>query len=210
MSLAPPFEPGTPSWQVALLFPPQGQWTEEEYLSLQNRTTRLVELTDGQIEVLPMPNPFHQRIVLYLVRLLQDCVAAIGCGEVLVAPLPVRLWPGKYRDPDVVYLRPGRVTDPFHQPHGADLVIEVVSAGEEDRRRDLQTKREEYAQAGISEYWIVDPQTETILVLVIDGGAYRVHGEFAPGTTATSLLLPAFTAEVTAVFDAGRNAGGTR
>ena len=91
---------------------------------------------------------------------------------------------------------------------GADLVIEVVSGEEEDRRRDLQTKRLEYAQAGISEYWIVDPQNETILVLVLDGDAYRVHGEFSRGTTATSVLLPAFAANVTAVFDAGRSAGG--
>lgn len=118
-------------------------------------------------------------------------------------PLPVRLWEGKYRDPDVVFLKPGRIPDPRHQPEGADLAIEVVSEGEEDRERDLVTKRREYAEAGIAEYWIVDPKAETILVLVLDGTAYRVHGEFSRGTDASSVLLPAFTVEVTAVFDAG-------
>jgi Uma2 family endonuclease len=199
----PPSEPGAPAWAVALLFPPQGQWTEDEYLALEQRSRRLVELSDGQIEVLPMPNPVHQRIAGYLYRLLQACVAALGSGEVFFAPLPIRLWAGKYRDPDVVFLKPGRISDPRRQPEGADLAVEVVSEEEEDRQRDLITKRREYARAGIPEYWIVDPKAETILVLVLDGSAYRVHGEFPCGTTATSVLLPTFAVDVTAVFDAG-------
>ncbi len=82
--------------------------------------------------------------------------------------------------------------------------MEVVSDDEEDRQRDLQTKRQEYAQAGVADYWIVDPKTETVIVLTLDGAAYRLHGEFPRGTTATSLVLPAFTLDVTALFEAGR------
>ena len=152
ISFSPPFVPGTPAWPVALLFPRQGDWSEEEYLWLQNRTRLLVELSDGQIEVLSTPNPMHQRIVIFLFLLMKDCVAATGSGEVLLAPLPIRLRQGKYRDPDVVYLKPGRIVDPHHQPQGADLVIEVVSDEEEDRRRDLETKRREYAERSIAEY----------------------------------------------------------
>ncbi len=113
------------------------------------------------------------------------------------------MWAGKYRDPDVVFLKPGRIADPRRQPEGADLAVEVVSEGEEDRQRDLITKRREYAQAGIAEYWIVDPKAETIVVLVLEGTVYRVHGEYPRGTTATSVLLPTFAVEATAVFDAG-------
>ena len=199
-----PAEAGAPSWPIALLFPLQGQWSESEYLALQNRSTMLVELSDGQIEVLSMPNPFHQRIVSYLYLLLKACAAAMRAGEVFFAPLPIRMWPGKYRDPDLAFLKPGRIADPHHQPQGADLVVEVVSDDEEGRRRDLQTKRQEYAQAGIAEYWIVDPKTETVSVLTLDGAVYRLHGEFPLGTTATSVLLPTFTVDVTAMFAAGR------
>jgi Uma2 family endonuclease len=191
------------------LFPLQGQWTESEYLALQERSRRLVELSDGQIKMLSLPSPFHQRIVGYLFRLLDVCAAAMRCGEVFFAPLPVRLWAGKYRDPDIAFLKPGRISDPRHQPQGADLVVEVVSEAEEDRQRDLETKRREYAQAGIAEYWIVDPKTETISVLTLDGAAYRLHGEFPRGTTATSVLLPTFTVDVSAVFDAGRGPGNS-
>jgi Uma2 family endonuclease len=203
----PPSELGGPSWPVALLFPLQGQWTEGEYLAVQKRSRRLVELSEGQIEVLSVPNPYHQRIVRYLFRLIEACVAALGSGEVFFAPLPIRLWPGKYRDPDIAYFRPGRIPDPQHQPQGADLVMEVVSDEEEDRQRDFVTKRQEYAQAGVAEYWIIDPKTETIVVLVLDGAAYRLHGEFPLGAMATSVLLPTFSVAVTAVFAAGH---GTR
>jgi Uma2 family endonuclease len=176
-------------------------------LALQRRTNRLVELSGGSIEVLPMPSPFHQRIVRFLFGLLEACVVALGSGEVFFAPLPIRLGPGKYRDPDLVYLRPGRISDPRHQPHGADLVIEVVSEDEEDRRRDLATKHEEYAQAGIPEYWIVDPKLRRILVWTLEGSAYRLHGEFGPGATASSVLLPGFTVVVDAVFESAKGMG---
>jgi Uma2 family endonuclease len=194
---------GEPSWEIAVLFPTQGQWTEAEYLALQKKSNLLVELSDGYIEVLPVPSPFHQRVVKLLFRLLEDLVLGLGSGEVFFAPLPIRLKPGKFRDPDIVYLQPGRITDPHHQPHGADLAIEVVSDDPEDRQRDLETKRQEYADAGITEYWIVDPQEHKILVLTLDGATYRVHGEFGPGTAATSLLLPGFSVSVDAVFAAG-------
>ena len=84
---------------------------------------------------------------------------------------------------------------------GADLVMEVVSGGVRDRWRDLKFKRREYAQAGIPEYWIVDPRDERITVLRLDGKQYAVHGEYAKGTKAASHLLPGFGVDVTTAFD---------
>ena len=78
---------------------------------------------------------------------------------------------------------------------GADLVIEVVS--DQGRPRDLEIKRQEYAQAGIPEYWIVDPQLEQITVLALEGSSYVVHGEFSKGTKASSKLLEGFNVDVT-------------
>ena len=201
--LPQPSPPGGPAWEIALLFPPQGEWSEEEYLALD--TSRLVELSEGCLEVLPIATILHQLIVRFLSRLLETFVAAHAEGEVLVAPLPVHLWPKKFRAPDIVYFRPHRMKDVHGQPEGADLVVEVVSEGEENRYRDLVTKREEYAAAGISEYWIVDPQERQITVLVLEGQAYREHGVFKPGTVASSVLLPGFSASVDAVLAAGQS-----
>jgi Uma2 family endonuclease len=196
-----PSPPGGPAWEVALLFPSQGDWSEQEYLALD--ASRLVELSDGCLEVLPMPTLFHQRIVDYLRDLLKAFVAVHLRGEVRVAPMPVHLWSDKFREPDIIYFLPHRVKDVHGQPEGADLVVEVVSEGEENRKRDLVTKPEEYAKAGISEYWIVDPQERQVTVLALEGKTYREHGIFRPGTVAGSILLPGFTASVDAVFEAG-------
>jgi len=196
---------GEPTWEVALLFSCQGNWTEEEYLALD--TNHLVEISDGCLEVLPMLTIFHQLLVAFILRILSEFVANHADGCVLTAPLPVHLRPGKFREPDIIYFRPHRAKDVYSLPEGADLVVEVVSEGEENRKRDLETKREEYAAAGISEYWIVDPQEKQITVLALDGKTYREHGVFGSGSTATSILLPGFTVAVDAVFAAGQLAG---
>jgi Uma2 family endonuclease len=201
-SLPVPSPPVGPAWEVALLFPPQGEWSEEEYLALD--TNQLVELSDGCLEVLPMVTIFHQLLVAFLFDILERFVAEHADGYVLFAPLPVHLWSRTFREPDIIYFRPHRVKDIHGQPEGADLVVEIVSEGEENRKRDLVTKRQEYAAAGIAEYWIVDPQEKQITVLVLEGRTYREHGVFGPGTTAASILLPGFTTSVDAVFAAGQ------
>jgi Uma2 family endonuclease len=198
---APPAKRGEPAWDVALLFPAQGSWTEDDYLGLD--ANRLVEFSDGFLEVLPMPTIQHQLIVAYLHGLIAAFVKSQGVGRVLFAPLPVRLWTGKFREPDIIYLRPDRLRATQHYPHGADLVVEVVSEGEKSRQRDPITKPAEYLKAGISEYWIVDPEERKIRVLTLEQDRYRLHGEFGPDEVATSELLSGFQVPVADVLAAG-------
>ena len=185
-----------PTWDVAHLFPPQGQWYEEDYLALNGN--RLVELSHGHLEVLPMPTTSHQIIAAYLYRLLYAFVTARNLGTVLFAPLRIRLSRGTYREPDVLFMRKEHA-ERIHEKwwDGADLVMEVVSGEVEDRRRDLVIKRRDYARAAIPEYWIVDPEEETITVLRLAGRRYVVHGVFSQGMTAASHAEPEFTVEVT-------------
>jgi Uma2 family endonuclease len=146
-----------PTWAIAHLFPAQGAWTEDDYLELHSN--RLVEFSAGCLEVLPVPTTSHQRIVAHIYGLLLAFAAVHELGTVLFAPLRVRLWPGKFREPNVVFMAKAhadRIGEEFWK--GADLVVEVVSGEDEDRRRDLDIKRREYARARIGEYWIVDPR----------------------------------------------------
>jgi Uma2 family endonuclease len=188
---------GEPTWEVARLFPNQGAWSEDEYLALNGNY--LIEFSDGCLEVLPMPTMTHQLIVLWLYGKLLEFVSARGLGRPLVAPFRIRLREGKYREPDVLFMLPTnseRMREEFWE--GADLVMEVVS--DHDRRRDLEIKRGEYAEAGIPEYWIVDPQQSLVTVLRLDGAHYAVHGAFSPGAMATSALLAGFEVDVAALF----------
>src|SRR5262245_44357202 len=106
-----PSHRGSPTWEMAYFYPPQGSWTEEEYLSMG--TARMIEFVDGCIEVLPRPTVAHQRIVKFLSDELKAYFKRhrIG-GDVLTAPLPIRLRSGEFREPDVAYLRPERVSEP--------------------------------------------------------------------------------------------------
>jgi len=67
-----------PAWEIASLFPLQGQWTSAEYLSLTKSTNRLVEFNRGRIEVLPMPTEAHQFIVRYLFLALHGLLAGVA------------------------------------------------------------------------------------------------------------------------------------
>lgn len=198
--LAEPAEPASePAWDIALLFPAQGSWSEEEYLELTGN--RMVELSQGVVEVLPMPTDSHQAMVAFLYAALYAFVSARALGKVRFAPLRLRLGPGKFREPDILFL--GAERDHLRGEKywsSADIVMEVVS--DDDRQRDLVTKRREYAAAGIDEYWIVDPLEQRITVLRREGEHYLVHGVFAGGQQASSARLPGFTLAVTDVLTA--------
>jgi Uma2 family endonuclease len=188
-----------PTWEIVELFPEQGTWTEEAYMSLPGN--RLIEFSEGTIEILPMPSQRHQEIVGFLYMLLKEFVVSRGLGKVLVAPFIIRLWPRKSREPDVMFMFDKNSRRRFETYwEGADLVMEVVSP--DDPKRDLVTKKAEYAKAKIPEYWLVNPITETITVFVLDKSAksYREAGVFTRSQVATSVLLEGFSVDVTKVF----------
>ncbi|MEI8166912.1 MAG: Uma2 family endonuclease, partial [Chloroflexales bacterium] len=177
-----------------------GRWGVEAYLWLTDDTNRLVEFSDGVIEVLPMPTRKHQAILKFLFRLLDVLMEQTG-GTVFFAPLRLQVAPRKFREPDLMLLL--LADDPRGENRywlGADLVVEVVSADKPER--DVVAKVADYAEGGIPEYWIVNPLNESITVLRLEGAAYVTHGVFARGEQATSALLPAFVVEVSAALDA--------
>lgn len=189
----------TPEWDEAQVFPVRYPCSEEEYLAQEYN--RLLEYVDGFIEVLPMPTIEHQMIVAFLYDTLKAWVIARRLGIVLFAPLSVRIRAGKFREPDLVFMNAGGARragkNYWERP---DLVMEVVS--ERNRLHDLVTKRHEYAEARIPEYWIVAPEEETITVFILGPRrkTYVEHGVFRKGEQAASKVLPGFGVDVTAAL----------
>ena len=178
----------------------QGMWSVEQYLALTAQTNRLLEYTDGVIEVLPMPTDKHQSISLFLLLCFLAFVRPRG-GVAFYAPLRLEIRPGKFREPDLLILM--RSDDPRRQNdywRGADLVLEIVSP--DNPARDLEEKPRDYAEAGIPEYWIVNPLDETVTVLTLSAGSYVEYGVFRRGDEACSKLLDGFAVRVDAIFDA--------
>ena len=193
---------GEPVWEVAYCYPRQGDWSEADFLEFET-TNFPAELVDGCLEFLPMPTRTHQRLLRYLIGLLQSAVKLNSVGEVLFAPCPIRLATGHLREPDLFVAKPSDSDEP---PTASDVfwVLEIVSPGQPNRDRDLIDKRRDYAKARIPEYWIVDPAEETVTVLSLDAEAYRVHAQFQRGSIATSPLLPEFQINVAELFDAAQ------
>lgn len=185
---------------VLSLAPIQGLWTEEQYLAMTDHSRRLLEFDDGYIEVLPMPIPKHQKILALLYELFVAFVRPRG-GITLFSPLRVQIRPRTFREPDLVVLLDAN--DPRQHTRywlGVDLAVEVVS--DDDPERDTKVKRADYAEAGIPEYWIVNPLNDTITVLVLARKVYAELGVFHRGERATSQLLIGFSLSVDEVLDA--------
>jgi Uma2 family endonuclease len=173
-------------------------WTEDAYLALSG-LNRLIELSEGRLTVYDMPTPEHQRIVRRLSRLFEDWAAGRGAGEVLSAPMPVRLWPGKLREPDVmVYL--AEHSDRIGERYGGvpDLVVEVLSPA--TQHLDRGVKFTEYAMAGVNEYWLVDPEAHTIQVFILKDDHFVLAGQVGPGQIAQSTLLAGCEVLTDAIF----------
>jgi Uma2 family endonuclease len=193
--------PAPQEWTKVLadILPPQGEWTEEEYLVLTDHRRRLVEFTDGFLDVLPFPTNTHQLILKFLLLAFSNFFDTRG-GLVLFAPLRLRIRPRKFREPDILLLL--SASDPRGENRywlGADLVLEVVS--EDKPERGLLDKRGDYAEACVPEYWIVNPMTESITVLQLRGNAYEEAGTYKRGESAASVVRPEFSIAVSKVFD---------
>jgi Uma2 family endonuclease len=161
---------------------------------------RLYEILEGELYVTPPPSIEHQRISR---NLLLNISRHFSKGEVLYAPVGVRLSDEDVLEPDlVVVLREHADRIGAQVIEGTpDLIVEILSPG--TARRDLGPKREKYREAGVPEYWIVDPASSSIEVLALRDGAYVRHGLFRKHEVLRSLLLPEIEIALAQVFVTG-------
>jgi len=141
----------------------------------------------------PAPRTKHQRISARLQFAMTKFAQAQHLGEVLNAPIDVRLGDlANPVQPDILFIRQDRL-DIIREEwvEGApDLIVEILSPGNwlDDRR----TKYRVYALAGVREYWIVDPDKRQIEVFALRGSDYEILGRFGPGERAASEILSGF------------------
>jgi Uma2 family endonuclease len=165
----------------------------EEYLAFDNGTDKLYELFNGELVEVPPESGFNVGIATFLLVQFASVVGylrARGHGlELEVCGEP------RNRYPDLTILREEQV-EQLAQRNTLRLwmappllVVEVVSPGELQRDRDYVAKRLQYQDRGIPEYWVVDPQRQTILVLeLVD----KVYAEVACITGDEAVPSPQF------------------
>jgi len=156
-----------------------------EYLSLEDDGNRY-ELIDGVVCMSPSPSFWHQKIITEIASQIRVFLDQNPLGDVAVE-VDVRLRENLVYRPDVVFLsaaKAGRCRDALTET--PDLIVEVVSP--DSRPFDTKTKRRDYEQAGVGEYWLIDPERESFTFLVLDD---RTFAEKAQTDSAfESTVLP--------------------
>ena len=149
------------------------------------------EIIEGEHFMSPSPKTKHQAISRNLEWLIERHLRRTGIGHVFNAPLDVVLSDTNIVQPDLVYVSRERseVITEQHIRGTPDLVVEILS--ESTASIDRMLKRNVYAQFGVREYWVVDPDAETVEVYVwtldgyrereVLGRADRLHTEVIPG-----------------------------
>lgn len=157
------------------------------------------EVVEGDLAVSPSPKPRHQRIVLNCAEFLRT-LEHQGYGAVYTAPLDVILDHYNVVEPDVIFVSQEHldiVTDANVQ--GApDLVVEVLSPS--TRERDLGVKGHLYARFGVPEYWVIDPDEDTLTVYRLTEDGFHRHGPYHAGDHWVSPLFPDHPLAVAALF----------
>ena len=149
----------------------------------------------------PAPTPIHQRIVRELLTALTFFLHQHPLGEVFPAPTDV-LSPGKAEpvQPDLTFVAAERMNIVTQRAiEGApDMTIEVLSPS--NWMDDRKTKFALYAEMGVHEYWIVDPDERTVELFSLREGRYALIDRLSPGDTLRSALLPGFEMAVGDIF----------
>jgi len=164
------------------------RFTYDDYLLLPEDKRH--EILDGEVYVVPAPNTKHQTVGLNLKLAICRPVKENGLGRVFDAPYDVVLSEDNVVQPDILFVRKERlaIIGSANLQGAPDLVIEILSPG--TRSRDLEVKRKIYARFGVQEYWIVDPDAETIEVLVWGEDGYASAGGYGVSDRLASPLLP--------------------
>ena len=132
------------------------------------------EIINGELLVSPAPSLAHQIVSGRLFRIISAHLDREPLGEVLYAPVDVRLGVNDIVEPDLLFLRRERFET--QKSRGAidgppDLVVEIISPS--SASIDTIRKAALYARAGVPEYWLADPESKTFRLLVLNDGIYR-------------------------------------
>ena len=165
-----------------------------------------VELIKGVIfKMSPAPSATHQRLSSRLHIAIGNHLSGRKC-EVFSAPFDVRLPRKTSKDEDIItVLQPDLcvICDPLKiEERGClgapDLIVEVLSPG--NNKKEIRNKFDVYEEAGVKEYWIVDPVYQTVQINKLENGKYVPMRALAVGDIATSEIMPGFSLDIEELF----------
>jgi len=173
--------------------------TYDDLQGIRETRDERLELIEGELFVTPSATPLHQDISGNLYIVFRNVVLESGLGRVFYAPLDVRLAENTIVQPDLIIILSDRrpVLTTARVEGAPSLAVEIISPS--TSAYDLETKGNLYAQYGVPEYWLADPDAETITIFSDPrDGRYRM--EETTSDIAISVTIPELSADLKALF----------
>jgi Uma2 family endonuclease len=204
-AIAPPEASITSITPEAPISQPEAQllWTSAD-LELLSDNGKRYEIINGELYVTRAPHNKHQKTCGRFFTVLDIWSRATQLGE---TELGAGLIFGDNDDviPDVIWMTKDKYTalidDTGHFRGAPDLVIEVLSAGTENEKRDREVKLKLYSSRGVLEYWIADWRAKQIQVYRRENGILKLAMTLFASDALTSPLLPEFSCVISQIFD---------
>ena len=161
------------------------------------------EIIEGELVVTPAPIPLHEDLTTELFHRFDAVVRPRRQGRIYTAPVDVLLDDKVNLIPDLIFVSRERrhIVGPKAITGAPDIVVEILSPS--TRHRDLGVKLRLYAQYGVREYWLVDPEARTVIVYALEDGRFRLLPN--EGGIARSLVLPELAIDVAELFAAAES-----
>ncbi len=158
------------------------------------------ELLNGELVMTPAPLLYHQYVLGKLYAKMAAFVDERDLGDVYFAPTDVVLSDTDVVQPDLLFVSKRRkhILTRENVQGAPDLVVEILSPATAERDRTL--KLDLYARHGVHEYWIVDPDARTIMVLRRGERRFEVAGIYGAEQTARSPILEGFSIALDEIF----------
>ncbi|HKQ08768.1 MAG TPA: Uma2 family endonuclease [Blastocatellia bacterium] len=160
------------------------------------------EIIEGELFVSRAPNLKHQRVMGKLFGAFLTYLDRNPIGEILTTPGVI------FSDYDgvipdlafITYERRDEIAAGDRITGAPDLVVEIISPGAENEKRDRVAKRQLYGKYGVKEYWVVDPYLQTIEVYLLEGQRLELKARYSQADELLSSVLPGFACKVESIF----------
>ncbi len=181
---------------------PRLRWTTADLDLLPDSSNRY-EIIDGELLVTRAPHWGHQKAITRTAAALLNWSSETGLGETVSTP-GIIFTDADNVIPDVVWISTARLATCLdsagHLTVAPELIVEVLSPGTDNERRDRETKLKLYSNRGVQEYWILNWQLRQVEVYRRQAGTLQLVETLFSADRLTSPLLPGFACGVESLF----------